>query len=545
MPPKTTTQEATSYLNQLGYSAPDAGEVAGAQENMDSVSQGIADVSNKVSGLIASSKQARSEYNQNNIKLDGKIRNLSTNYGITDATGKPMNDINAEGAEAGAGFKFAYGPDGSKVQIPQGASPEQYGMSATPPANKGIGPTGDTQTKPEATDPYAKALGDYSSRIASQEAESKKFFSDFATRQEETTRAMIDSIQKKYEARRLKMEDINARYLEGSRIAGISSGRQRYAPTMQQGLLSTEEMDGQARLAEIDAEELSLIAQAKQARDEMSYKVFNDSMSRLDTVNKEKLDVITKLHNASIEQDKILEEKRKSAFEEQQTLQNTSLKMADSLASSVYKGLNSLKSEKDKEAYMETIAKKYGIDTEVLRSSAIEYGQKASREELEQANIRSQMAARTDDKKKATQAEVKTNAISSINYLLTPEAQANVVKSGGIPYVDKNGYLTPTGFKTLIAAAKEAGIDRKEFLAEYGSQLYLEEGKASVYGLTAKEAKDLSSGASTGSTITRDVLQNAFELSTKDAEALLVKAKALAKTGMSDEEIIKQLTPKE
>lgn len=81
--------------------------------------------------------------------------------------------------------------------------------------------------------------------------------------------------------------------------------------------------------------------------------------------------------------------------------------------------------------------------------------------------------------------ERKATSFSKIDELLTPTP-------GDETYVDRNGFITPEGLRTLIAAARDAGISRKEFLEEYGGQLYQgDNGDYSGYGLTAAELKAL------------------------------------------------------
>lgn len=90
----------------------------------------------------------------------------------------------------------------------------------------------------------------------------------------------------------------------------------------------------------------------------------------------------------------------------------------------------------------------------------------------------------------------KLNAIGGIATLFSPsEKDANgasittIPNSGGIPYVDNNGFITPEGFKTVLREA--AGeVTRKEILDQFGSQL--SPTQYALYGLTAKEIADIS-----------------------------------------------------
>lgn len=337
MPTQTPLQYIQSVVNPDFQ--PDAKELLGAQEEMD---------------LMATSRASRMETAQNSAKLDANIAK-TTSVAPTTPT-DPTN------------------PNQETIYVDQNFA-DSHDMNNPAFKNYKVG-TKNATVAPEKVDPYAKALSDYSTSLEQSSADRATKDAEWQTRLDNTQKALVASIEKKYEARRLKMEDINKRMLEGKRIAGISAGRQRYASSMEEGLLSTEEMDGQARLAEIDAEEMSLIAQAKQARDEQGYKAFNDAMNRVDALSKEKLDTITKLHQLSIDQDKAIEQKRKDALAEQQSTLNLQQDQATSYARSAYEIMKTLGTEKEKEAYLQALAKGKAIDPEILRSAIREYSDK-------------------------------------------------------------------------------------------------------------------------------------------------------------------------
>lgn len=85
---------------------------------------------------------------------------------------------------------------------------------------------------------------------------------------------------------------------------------------------------------------------------------------------------------------------------------------------------------------------------------------------------------------KLTTAEIKANAYSTINRFLQPGAMV-----GPTPVLSPEGYLTWDGFKRLLNAAKEDGITRKEFIAEYSSYINPSDNTIEKYGLTAAELK--------------------------------------------------------
>ena len=240
-----------------------------------------------------------------------------------------------------------------------------------------------TAVKSPADTAYDTAQTNYVNELTSQLKESRDFYDDFSTRQDDLLKANISAITKKYEARRFKMEDINSRYLESTRISGISSGRQRYAQSMHAGLLSTEEMDGQARLSAIDAEELQLIAEAKQARSDSDITAFHEHMDRMGELNKEKISTLTQLHNAALAQDKLIEEKRKTQLAEQDAELQKSYDTADTLASEVSKQLQGFDTEEDRQEYLNQISADYNIPLEILQNSLNEYDAGISAAELD------------------------------------------------------------------------------------------------------------------------------------------------------------------
>lgn len=93
-------------------------------------------------------------------------------------------------------------------------------------------------------------------------------------------------------------------------------------------------------------------------------------------------------------------------------------------------------------------------------------------------------APKSEDK--VTAAEAKANAYSALNQFMQPGK-----KVSGVPVLDPEGYLTAEGFKKLMTAAKEDGISRKEFIAEYASYIGNVNSNFAGYGLTPAEIKTL------------------------------------------------------
>ncbi|MFA6992230.1 MAG: hypothetical protein WC269_03035 [Candidatus Gracilibacteria bacterium] len=260
----------------------------------------------KVNGLIATSGSARNEINQNLLKHDSLVSGL--NYGtITqDKNGNTVKgpDINDPTAQAGAGFKFAYKPDGTKVQIPKDSDPLQYGMTTNAPIKTGV--------SQETSGSYQDAISEKEKAVQT----AKDALSASTSANDPEMKSIIDDINAKMDAQVAKMNDINARYLETTRIAGTASGRQRYAPTINAGLLSTEQMDGVARVTELESQRKSLILQATQARKAGAMEEFSKTMDEIETNYNDKVQAIKDLKTATTAQEAKLTEQRQTVERE-------------------------------------------------------------------------------------------------------------------------------------------------------------------------------------------------------------------------------------
>lgn len=348
--------------------------------------------------VIASSRDARSTVANAVPKLDAKIAQVTGNAGTVDApaqTEKTAKDVGLEGYTPATGVGSVYtSGDGSKwVFSNNGWVPEGSVNGASTPTTSQNGAT------PWNANQFGDLIKENLSERDKLEQERTTKNAEFMARLDVTQQALIKSIEQKYEARRLKMADINQRMLAGKTIAGAQSGRMRYAASMQEGVLTTEELDGQARLAEIDAEELSAIAQAKSTYDDKSYAAFIKNMDRLDELNREKMDTIQMLYEKGMEQDKLLYERRRAATEE-------SRKTLDNISYSVSNEYQKLTTEGERKAFISAVAEKYALDPLEIYSRMMESADESTKRQLEQeaAKLTNEYKRETINTEKAQQA---------------------------------------------------------------------------------------------------------------------------------------------
>jgi hypothetical protein len=119
------------------------------------------------------------------------------------------------------------------------------------------------------------------------------------------TQTMIDQITQKYSQRISEQQKINAGYLGSTRVAGIMSGRDRYASELNDQILSNEETSGLQRIRDLEGERESLITQARQARDEKSRTAVVDLSNKLEQNRKDRQSAISDLYKQSIDFQKL------------------------------------------------------------------------------------------------------------------------------------------------------------------------------------------------------------------------------------------------
>lgn len=130
-----------------------------------------------------------------------------------------------------------------------------------------------------------------------------------ATQLDTANQALVDSIKSIFNRRREQQKEVNKNIVSGLTITGIRAGRQRFAPEVQEGILSAAERDGIQRIADLDAQELSLIQEAKAANDANQFALLNAKMNEIATARKDKSAVIKQLHDMAVEEEKLLRER--------------------------------------------------------------------------------------------------------------------------------------------------------------------------------------------------------------------------------------------
>ena len=124
---------------------------------------------------------------------------------------------------------------------------------------------------------------------------------------------LIRSIESKYARRKEQQKDASKRRQAGLTLIGQRAGRQRYAPEIQEGILGAEERAGIQALADLDAEEQMLVAQARQAKLDSDFKSLSVMMSRYDELQRQKTQKANDLFSKMVTQEKLALQKSQEA----------------------------------------------------------------------------------------------------------------------------------------------------------------------------------------------------------------------------------------
>lgn len=185
------------------------------------------------------------------------------------------------------------------------------------------------------------------------------------------TNSTIANIQQIYSKRKDEMASANKNALEFKRVSGIVSGRDRYAQDYQTDVLSDEERNGIKRIADLDAEQETLIMQAKQAREAKDMEALFQNMQMYETINKSKQAAIANLYKQAIDFEKLAIDRSKEQRSALMDQLDTQAKYADNLAATVMGSLTG-DTKQDKEVFS-AFASQYGIDPSFIEQAVSEY----------------------------------------------------------------------------------------------------------------------------------------------------------------------------
>ena len=136
------------------------------------------------------------------------------------------------------------------------------------------------------------------------------------------TQSRIDQIKEIFRRRKEEMKQMNTNRMQGLTIMGARTGRQRYAPEIQSGILSAEESAGLQRLADLDAQEQELIMNAEQSLEDNQFSLALEQINLARGLRQEKDAVVDKMYNRALTEEQFQTQKLQVQAQEKQDLLN-------------------------------------------------------------------------------------------------------------------------------------------------------------------------------------------------------------------------------
>lgn len=359
-------------------------------------------ISDKIQGTVRpanqrniqqTTTQSRMQAQQNGTKLDARYARTTPEAANESSVSVVSDFDNADGTRT---VKYSDGQSRIMTVTKNGDGSESYREVS-----------GGSTSQPDNSDPYG-----LTSKVKGIQSESAKRIKEItgtldrlAREQDSATTSLIEGIKSTYRARVEGMAEANSRRLAIKDQIGIREGRARYAPGVQAGILSDEEVQGHERIAELEGQMFTLIAQAEQARTTNKLTMFNTRMDKLEKVEDRMKTEIQNLYTNALAQEKNLREARKAEIDMQKTELDMVLDKSERAAPGIITAMSELKTTEEKTKFLEEYSRRSGIPTDVLLGDIETANRKAQKADLEIENIRNQISNRNANTGIAAQRE--------------------------------------------------------------------------------------------------------------------------------------------
>lgn len=281
-------------------------------------------------GMVGGQYQSASQqaWKASQAALDAQHAQGQGSYGIPDIAAGARQLLPPKGPPKPAPAVNNSDAAGTKVinaqnQLPQN-QPLQKQPIGAPTASPSAAPVGQAETDAIDTE-FNSAMGMFDAQAARLDARSQQ---------------MIQDIKNKYTARKQEAQDINKRELGGQTVAGIRAGRNRYAPEVEQGILSSTEAAGLKRLTALDQEEQSLISEATMANEDQQFDILVSKMDAAKAKRQEKQQVIQQLQDQAMKVEQFNMQKKQFNAEQNKDMQTYIDKRFERFGSAAFDGLS-------------------------------------------------------------------------------------------------------------------------------------------------------------------------------------------------------------
>ncbi len=146
----------------------------------------------------------------------------------------------------------------------------------------------------DTTDPRQKQIDDLKDSASDDDATINNTLDHLMKQTDRDTASQISAIKNQYDVRKTALGEINRRNEAATDSALLLGGSSRYT-TSSNDISGAQRTAGVMALAQLDAQEQSAIAEAKNAKSEKNYKIASLKLQRVEDLRKEKIAQATKL----------------------------------------------------------------------------------------------------------------------------------------------------------------------------------------------------------------------------------------------------------
>lgn len=296
-------------------------------------------------------------------------------------------------------------------------------------------------------------------------------------------KAQIDGMRSQFEGLIRQQEQINANEAYMTTVAGVRSGRQQYAPALQAGIISNVLSAGLIRVSDLQIKEASSIATLTQSLRDNDIKAVKEAWSVYKDASEAKKDALQKTID---ETSAAIKEAQKQALQAQQdALIVKAVGQGFNTPAEVFTALHGSIPLSQITTAMTSLNK----DTSGITTKTDQVGSDVYQYQVDASGkiVGTPKKIISGPAPVGTAGERSANALSQFASAFVPGAKM----ADGSAVIDPSGYITPKAWKAAIADAPAEGLSRKDFIEQFGSQLYAPKDGVpdSSYGLTPSEIK--------------------------------------------------------
>lgn len=209
-----------------------------------------------------------------------------------------------------------------------------------------------------------------------------------------STQTQISELMDMYNGRIQAVSQANANMLQTDQTVGYRTGSARYAPGVNQSIMSGEEIAGATRIANLKAELLSKVTDAQNAMKENDSKSLNDASDKIDTLQKSISTEVANLYKGATDYQNAQLKSQQEAATAAKAEITQGITVSKAVAPALAQELAGISDPQQKQDLITAMAKQYGIDSGVLAGEVTSAASQLTKDNLSEENIRSEITKR-------------------------------------------------------------------------------------------------------------------------------------------------------